>query len=155
MNRPGAMRKTVYAAFTLALATVVFGADLPDFTGNWRLDASKMDNSNGPPPRITRRVEKDGNILTLTEVQTRDGKQTAIVRRFSTDGSIVTSALNGQREKSHGMWDGNALVSDTTIGENINVHDVWTLSDNGQIWTNDIVFNGKPAKLVFIRQYIP
>jgi hypothetical protein len=151
------MKTFVYAALalTLALATVAFAADLPDFTGNWKIDPSKMDDSKGPAPRMIRKVEKEGNVITVTEVQMRDGKGNAIVRRFSTDGSIVSSMMNGQRVKSHGKWDGNTLVSDTTVGENITIHDVWSLSDDGQIWTNDMVFNGHPNKLIFVRQYLP
>jgi len=103
---------------------------------------------------MTRTVTKENNIITVTEVQTRNGNETSIVRKFSTDGSPVTSALNGQPVKSHGAWDGNKLVSDTTIGDKINIHDVWTLSDDGQTWTNDMVFNGRASTFIFSRQFL-
>jgi hypothetical protein len=149
------MKRLVHAALAFALATIAFAADHPDFTGNWKIDPSKMDSSKGAPPRMIRKVEKEGNIIIVTEVQVRDGRETAILRKFSTDGTLVTSMLNGQRVKCHGMWDGNTLVSDTTIGEGVTVHEVWALSDDGQTWTNDVVFNGRPSKFVFTRQYLP
>ncbi len=149
------MTKPFCAILTLALTTLAVAADHPDFTGSWKLDPSKMDDSKGPPPRMTRRIEMEGNMITMTEVQSRDGKNVTIVRKVSTDGSTVTSALNGQRVRSHGMWDGNKLVSDTTIGDQITLHEVWTLSEDGQSWTNEMVFNGRPAKYVFVREYLP
>jgi len=143
---------TVVAA--IALAPVALAAGLPDFTGTWKIDASKMDTSKGPPPRMIRMVTKEGSIFTMTEVQSRDGHELKVVRKFSTDGSEVRSELGGQRVKSHGMWDGSQLVSDTTIGEKTTVHDVWTLSDDGQTWTDEVVFNGQAAKFVFSRQFL-
>jgi hypothetical protein len=148
------MKKIACVVMAIALTKVAFAADHPDFTGTWKIDTSKMDASNGPPPRMTRTVTKENNIITVTEVQTRNGNETSIVRKFSTDGSPVTSALNGQPVKSHGAWDGNKLVSDTTIGDKINIHDVWTLSDDGQTWTNDMVFNGRASTFIFSRQFL-
>jgi hypothetical protein len=148
------MKKIAYVVMAIALATVAFAADHPDFTGTWKIDASKMDASKGAPPQITRTVTKENNIITVTEVQSRSGSETSIVRKFSTDGSQVTSALNGQPVKSHGAWEGNKLVSDTTIGEKISIHDVWTLSDDGQTWTNDMLFNGRPSTFIFGRQLL-
>jgi hypothetical protein len=149
------MKQLIYAALALTFTAIVFAADHPDFTGTWRTDVSKMDDSKGPPPRMVRRIESEGNVLTMTEVQVREGKELAIVRKFSTDGSMVTTTLNGQRVRTHGMWDGDKLVSDTTIGDQITMHDVWTLSGDGQIWTDDMLFNGRPSKFVFVRAYLP
>jgi hypothetical protein len=148
------MKEIACVVMAIALATVAFAADQPDFTGTWKIDASKMDTSKGPPPRMIRTVTKEGSIFTMTEVQSRDGHELKIVRKFSTDGSEVRSELGKQRVKSHGMWDGNKLVSDTTIGEQTTVHDVWTLSDDGQTWTDDVVFNGQTTKFVFSRQFV-
>jgi hypothetical protein len=149
------MKQIIYRALALTFTVVVFAADHPDFTGTWRTDASKMDDSKGAPPRMVRRIEGDGNVLTMTEVQVREGKELSIIRKFSTDGSMVTTMLNGQRVRTHGMWDGDKLVSDTTIGDQITMHDVWSLSEDGQYWTDDMLFNGRPSKFVFVRAYIP
>jgi hypothetical protein len=148
------IKKIYWVVMAIALATAAFAADQLDFTGTWKIDASKMDTSKGPPPRLIRTVTKQGSIITMTEVQSRDGRELRVVRKFSTDGSEVRSELGGQRVKSHGMWDGNKLVSDTTIGEQTTVHDVWTLSDDGQTWTDDVVFNGQTTKFVFKRQFL-
>lgn len=149
------MTNPIYAALALVLTTVTFAADHPDFTGTWKIDASKMDTSKGAPPLILRKVTREGNFLTMTEVQSRDGKKTAIIRKFSTDASDVSGTLNGQPVTSRGMWEGDKLVSDTTIADKITIHDVWSLSDDGKTWIDDIVFDGRPATWVFTRQYLP
>jgi hypothetical protein len=146
--------KTLLSA-ALVLATLAFAADHPDFTGTWKMEVSKTDDSKGPPPRITRRVSKEGNVITMTEIQHRDGKERAIIRLFSTDGTVVRGKLSGQPIATRGMWDGDKLVSDTLIGDTNMLHEVWSLSDDGRTWTNEMVFDGHPSKSVFTRQYLP
>jgi hypothetical protein len=145
----------LYAPFTLALVALAFAADHPDFTGTWKIDVSKMGDSKGPPPRMTRRVSKDGDVITMTEIQYRDGRQSTVTRLFSTDGTVVRGKLGGQPIETRGRWDGDKLVSDTTIGDTNMRHEVWILSDDGRTWTNEMLFDGHPSKVVFTRQYLP
>jgi hypothetical protein len=145
----------LYTPLILALVALAFAADHPDFTGTWKMEVSKTDDSNGPPPRITRRVSKDGNVITMTEIQYRDGRQSTVTRLFSTDGTVVRGKLGGQPIATRGRWDGDKLVSDTTIGDTNMLHEVWSLSEDGRTWTNEMVFDGHPSKTVFTRQYLP
>jgi hypothetical protein len=149
------MKLHIFTLLAFALATLVFAADHPDFTGTWKVDVSKLEESKGPPPRMTRRVSKEGNVITMTEIQIREGKERAIIRKFTTDGTHVTGTLNGQPISTRGEWQDNKLVSDTTVGDTITIHEVWSLSDDGRTWTNEMVFNGKSSTMVFTRQYLP
>jgi hypothetical protein len=148
------MKKVLYTVLILALASVAFAADHPDFTGNWKIDASKAAEGKGPSPQTTRKITEEGNVITMTEVQPgRDGNEVTIVRKFSTDASEVTGEMRGQPMKSHGAWEGDKLVSDTTIGDKTMIHDVWSLSDDGKTWTNEMTFGGRPPlKVVFLKQ---
>jgi hypothetical protein len=50
------MKRLTYGALTLAPATVGLAADHPDFTGNWRIDASKAADGKGPSPQPPNKV---------------------------------------------------------------------------------------------------
>ncbi len=147
------MKAILLTVLTVSFAALAFAADHPDFTGTWKIDNSALGPGTGRSLQTTRTVKQEGNVITVTEVRPgADGSDGPRVRKFSTDGSDVTSEMRGQTVKTHGMWDGDKLVSDTMLGD-IPVHDIWTLSADGKAWTDTTSF-GKhsPIKTIYLKQ---
>jgi hypothetical protein len=145
------MKAILLTLVTFALtSSLAFAADHPDFTGTWKIDSRALDDV--PSIQTTRIVTQEGNVITVTEVRPgKDGNDGPRIRKFSTDGSEVTSEIRGQTVKSHGTWDGDKLVSETMLGD-IPVHDIWTLSADGKAWT-DVTSFGKhsPFTTVYVK----
>jgi hypothetical protein len=163
------MKIFLYTALTCALATVAFAQNHPDFSGFWKMDASrsKIPNSSDQVSRMTRRVRQYRTVVAITEMQSLNGKENELDRKLSTDGSKLTAELAfpqgiiplvpRYRElsmTSYGLWEGEKLVSDTMFssGEKATLHEAWTMSDDGQTWTDEMTWNGMPARLVFSKQ---
>ena len=119
------MKKVLFSALTLALASVAFAADHPDFTGNWKIDASRAAEGKGPSPQTTRMVTEEGNKLLRNSRKTECGASKFLI------GLAVRAApfalLRNTRKTECGAKQflaclvvraaPFALLSDTTIGE--------------------------------------
>lgn len=109
--------------FLLAAAGSLFAQSPKDFVGTWKSDSATA--------AVARRMELDGNVIVLTEVQPggNGADEVIIVRKLPTDGSAVkmdSGAYNGAT--AVGKMEGSVLTVDTTLPNGTKVHEVWTLA---------------------------
>ena len=123
------------------LAAVMHGFAQPDFTGTWKMNASKSQFGPMPAPdSVTLKVEhKDPNLKTsMTTVGGPQGDQT-VDAKYTTDGKECVNSIMGTDAKSKVTWDGDAMVTDTKVdfgGAEITLKAKWTLSSDGKVLTN-------------------
>lgn len=124
------------ALFTLT-AGLVFAQSAKDFVGTWKSDPGT--------PTMTRKLELDGKVIVMTELQPgrNGGPDITVLRKYPTDGSEVTMDTGiFAGAKATGKMEGNVLTVDTTMTSGQKFHDVWTLSADGKHYTNDMVISG-------------
>jgi hypothetical protein len=155
-------RSTLRFAFLfLAGASVIFGADKPDFSGDWKMDPSQSDFGGSPPPdSLTRKIEQAGSSLILTDEQTAATGHDKAARKYTTDSKETTYQWMGSEVKSAAHWEGNTLVIVGKVdasGTEILVNSTLSLSADGKTLTeNDkLVAGGNEIgafKIVFVKQ---
>jgi len=125
----------------LALATVPALAK-PDFSGNWKLNASKSTLGQMPAPdSMTYKVKQEDNKLTSDSKQSSqmgDFDQHAV---YTLDGKESSNeGFGGGAMKSTAKWDGDTLVVESkgTFGDNeMTISAKWSLSADGKTLTID------------------
>jgi hypothetical protein len=129
------------ALFMAAMAALAPGADKPNFSGDWTLDANKSEFGPMPAPTsMTRKIEHSDPGLTVTQATTGgpQGDQT-ITAKYSTDGKETVNQLMGNDVKATANWEGNVLVIAMTAdfgGNQIKLTNKWTLSEDGKTLTD-------------------
>lgn len=131
----------------LALATLTFAADRPDFSGVWKMDAAQSEFGGAPPPdAFTRTIEQNSSALTMTDEQTSSGGNDKVVRKYPADGTEITYQWMGNEVKSAAHWEGDTLVIVGKVnanGTDLVVTSHLTLSGDGQTLTeNDRISAG-------------
>jgi len=129
-------RLTVFAIFLLvALPALAQGPQA--FVGHWKSDPGT--------PTMTRELALEGKVIVMIELQPdrNGGPDLIIIRKYPTDGSEVTMDAGMWKDsKVTGKLEGNVLTCDTTMPNGAKFHDVWTLSEDGKHYTNEMVITG-------------
>lgn len=132
------MKKLLTATLVLAMAAATAFAK-PNFTGNWKLNASKSDFGQMPPPdSMTQKISHEDPKL---EAHIKQSGQMGEIERdvkYSTDGTPTTNMFGDNPSTSVVKWDGDALVFETKgkFGDNeFTLKDRWTLSEDGKTIT--------------------
>lgn len=155
-------RRIVLAALAVMISAVA--ADKPDFTGTWKLDASKSEFGQITPPDKMERVidHKDPAVKIKTTQSTPTGDR-------STDTTYTLDGKEQKQESPRGVvlftpkWEGDVVVIDskrnvTIGGQQVEITGVerWSLSDGGKTMTveNKMVMpQGElTMKAVFVKQ---
>jgi hypothetical protein len=115
-------------------------AEKPNFSGEWRMNASKSNFGPLPPPiSITRKVTHAEPALTIVEEQKGDMGDQNTTRAYTTDGKEMTFQANGAEVKSAATWEGNAIVVISKVEiVGLEFNDKMTLSEDGQTLTSAI-----------------
>jgi hypothetical protein len=148
---------TVAALFTISPA-VFAAAGPPDFSGSWRLDPAKSQETNGAV--VTLSIQNDdGKMKYERTARERDGRQ--MVARF--DCAVGSTQCdfdeNGHKAKVSLWYDGSALMILKTNGprDDETTERRLELSSDGQtlkvLFTN-FAGNNKPEKLVFTKEAV-
>ena len=128
----------------LAIPSISFAGDLPDFTGEWTLNESKSDLGERRGFAAFKIVVKqEGNTLTIERTRTgRDGEERASSETLSMDGKENINENERGSSTSVVSWseDGSALTIKATREFNrqgetfeMNSSEVWTLAEDGKI----------------------
>lgn len=144
------------AAFFLSAPAVRAAAGPTDFSGNWRLDPAKSQDTNDTA--VTLAIQNDsGKIKYERTVRERNGRQ--LVARFTctADGTQCNLDENGHKAKVSLWYDGSALMILKTNGakEDETTERKLALSPDGQTLTvefTNLAGSGKPEKLVFTKE---
>src|SRR5580704_9478882 len=129
------------ALLIAALAAIAMAADKPNFSGDWKLNAAKIDFGPIPAPATyIRKVTHAEPSLIIEDTQTGTplGDQHD-TRTYTTDGKEISYQANGADVKGALICDGDALKinSNASIqGTEIVIKDRITRADDGKTLTD-------------------
>ena len=137
--------KTLSSALLIiaALASAALAADKPDFSGDWKLNASKSNFGPIPAPATyARKVTHAEPSITIEDTQTGSalGDQHD-TRTYTTDGKEISYQANGADVKSGATWDGDSLQINSKVSiqdMQLVVKDKITLGDDGKTMTDSV-----------------
>jgi hypothetical protein len=129
------------AATPGAAAMIHTGGSQPNFTGAWKLNVSKSNFGQIPPPASqTDTIDDSEPSVKIAEDQ-KGGMMgdMNLATTLSTDGKETTSTgMGGAPVMSTAHWDGVALVVDSKTsfqGSDVKIKDTYTLSSDGKTLT--------------------
>ncbi|HEV3331842.1 MAG TPA: hypothetical protein VG096_12715 [Bryobacteraceae bacterium] len=94
-----------------ALAFTAAAADKPNFSGEWKLNASKSELGPVPAPTsFTRKIMHAEPSLIITDDQKGGTGDQNSTRNYTTDGKEITYQMNGADVKAAATWDGDGLI---------------------------------------------
>lgn len=112
----------------------------PNLSGSWKLNVSKSDFGQIPPPDSRTEAITDNEpaikiVATWTGGPMGGGSNTM---DLDTTGKETTSQFMGSDAKSKAKWDGSALVVDTSMtmqDADVQIHSSYSLSADGKVLT--------------------
>jgi hypothetical protein len=129
------------AATPGAAAMIHTGSSQPNFSGTWKLNLTKSNFGQIPPPASqTDTIEDNEPSVRIAEDQ-KGGMMgdLNLTTTISTDGKETTSTgMGGAPVTSTARWDGVALVVDSKTsfqGSDVKIKDTYTLSGDGTTLT--------------------
>ena len=137
------MRIISYKFITLIVLIAVVGL-IPalaksDFSGDWKLNASKTDFGPMPPPdTLTEKVTHEDPNIKMSVAQTGGTGDIKYDMAYTTDGKESVNHMGDNEFKTTLKWDGDELVGDTKgsfDGNDFTAKDRWALSDGGKTMT--------------------
>jgi hypothetical protein len=132
------MRIFVPTIFCLAVSAITAAA-VPNFTGEWKMNAAKSDFGNVPAPDILTRsiTHNEPEIEIKTHQKGARGESTTELK-YSTDGKPAVNKINGSEAKGTARWDGASLIIESwreIQGMEIKSREAWSLSEDGKTLT--------------------
>lgn len=134
------MKKLIYPALWLAVAGTVLAAGPEGFVGSWKSDPGT--------PTMTRDLTLEGKVVVMTEhIPGRNGgPEQIMIRKYPTDGSTVSMDKGyWAGSTATGTMKGNVLKVETTQANGTKWHDIWTLSDDGKHYTDEMSSTSAPG----------
>ena len=127
----------IFACFLLAALPALAKSN---FSGDWKLNASKSDFGQMPAPSsMTAKIAHDDPKLESSFKQSSDMGDFEIASKYTTDGKECTNqGFGGSEMKSVLKWEGDTLVIDSKakFGDNdVTMQEKWTLSADGKTLT--------------------
>lgn len=136
------MKSIIVAVFAIAgLSGIAAAADKPNFSGDWKLNASKSEMGPLPAPiSFTRKVTHAEPSITFDDTQTGTplGDQHD-TRTYTTDGKEISYQANGADVKGAATWDGDSLQINSKAsvqGMDILIKDKISLGEEGKTMTD-------------------
>jgi hypothetical protein len=124
-----------------AAAMIHTGSSAPNLAGTWKLDISKSNFGQMPPPASQMdTIEQTDSGLKITADQ-KGGMMgdTNNTESFTTDGKESTwPGMGGSQVTGTAQWEGNALVVNAKTsfqGSDVKIKDTYTLSSDGSTLT--------------------
>lgn len=146
------MTRQICAAIALSLCLAhAAAAATPDFSGKWKLNASKSDLGQMPvPEKWEMTVEhKDPAVKATTVMVGQMGERTTEAS-YRTDGTETTNkGPGGNESKSTAKWDGSILAITTQSefqGYKMQILARWSLSADGKVMTIEQTFKGEQGE---------
>lgn len=131
--------RTIVSAFALTALTATWALAAPNFTGSWKLNTSKSEFGQMPPPNsMTQTITHEEPKIKVAVKQSSDMGDFDYEREYTTDGQESTAEMRGNPVKSTVKWDGSILVVTTKgkFGDNdFTMVDRWSLSEDGKTLT--------------------
>lgn len=134
------MKKVIYPALLLASAGLLLAAGPEGFVGTWKSDPGT--------PNMTRELTLEGKVIVMHEhIPGRNGgPERLMVRKYPTDGSTAKMDEGfWAGSTATGKMEGNVLTVDTIQANGTKWHDVWTLSEDGKHYTDEMSSTPAPG----------
>jgi hypothetical protein len=127
---------------TLILAAGAFAQSQPNFSGTWKLNASKSDFGPlpGPDTRTDVIEHKEGTLKDKVSAAGQQGNQDYTLT-FKTDGTETVNTVGDREIKVSAKWEGPALAVSTKLAFNdmqIEIKANWTVSADGATLTQAV-----------------
>jgi hypothetical protein len=132
------MSKRLFGILAVLALAALPALAKPNFTGDWKLNASKSTFSGQmpAPDSMTYKVTHDDPKLTTATKQSGQFGEFEQHANYTTDGKESTNeGFQGSTMKSVAKWDGDTLVIETKaqFGDNeVTITQKWTLSADGK-----------------------
>ena len=131
------LRRSLLTISALALlANVVSAQDKPNFSGSWKMNATKSDFGPMPAPSAaTRTITHTDPELKFKATQTTDNGEQTTEATYKTDGTEFMVKRRNMEIKAIGKWDGAKLVVKSKFeaqGMEISSTENWTLAADGK-----------------------
>lgn len=133
--------RAAQTAVILLVAAPAFAQNSQGFVGNWKSDPGT--------PTMTRDLALEGKVIVMTEhIPGRNGApETIMIRKYPTDGSTVTMDKGfWAGAVATGKMEGNVLKVETTQANGTVWHDIWTLSDDGKHYIDEMSSTPPPGR---------
>jgi hypothetical protein len=122
----------------LTLAATVASAK-PNLTGEWKLNVSKSDLGQMPPPSsMVQKIAHEEPNLKVAVSMSSDMGEMSWEAAYTTDGKESINKIRDNESKSIVKWDGDTLTFETKgrFGDNdFTMNDKWSVSEDGKILT--------------------
>jgi hypothetical protein len=130
-------RKLLAISFAVAVFALPSLAQNPNLTGTWKLNASKSDFGQIPPPasQIQTIVDSGSAIKITTDEKGGMAGDSTNVMNLTTDGKDSTWTSSGNPVTSTAQWQGKSLVVNSKTnfqGTDVEIVGTYTLSDDGK-----------------------
>lgn len=129
----------VYAAALLLAFAAIAAAAQPNFTGTWKMNASKSEFGEMPAPSsLVQTVTHNEPNLTVSTKQSSDMGDFEFEAKYTTDGKECVNMRRNNPATSVLKWEGSNLVITTKgkFGENdFTTVEKWELSEDGKVLT--------------------
>ncbi len=137
-------RQSIFVAGLLLLCAAISMAT-PNFTGEWKMNATKSDFGQMPPPSsaVKKITHEDPNLKDVS-TWTGDQGEMEINATYTTDGKECANKSPMGESKSTLKWDGDTLVIETKAdfeGNTATITSRWTLSGDGKVLTEKAHFS--------------
>jgi hypothetical protein len=134
------MRYTSLALFGALVCTfsAVSQSQPANFSGVWRRNAAKSQNSGNPPEEMRAKIDQNGSDLTIILRVRNKGQEETMTERLRVGTDDNKNEIHGAPMTSKASWDGDALVVDSVAkfgNDLLHMNDRWTMSADKQILT--------------------
>ena len=134
------MSQKIFKIFAILAFAALPALARPNFTGDWKLNASKSDFGPMPAPdSMTNKIDHADPKITNVSKQSGQMGEVEVKTVCTTDGTECTNeGFQGSTTKSVMKWDGDALVVETKgkFGDiDYTAKQKWTLSEDGKVLT--------------------
>jgi len=141
------MVRRLFVPFFALLTLAAWPASAkPNFTGDWKLNASKSDFGQFPAPdSMSLKVSHEDPSLKIASKMSSSRGEFSWEASYTTDGKECINKFRDNPIKSVLKWDGDVLVieSNSRMGDNdLNILDRWALSEDGKTLTQTRRFTG-------------
>jgi hypothetical protein len=123
----------------LAVSFTALAGDTPNFTGEWKLNASKSNFGPVPAPDLlTRTIKHNDPQLEIATYQKGARGESKSELKYTTDGKPAENKVQNLDSKGTARWEGDRLVIESWLeiqGSEIRGKEVWSLSDGGKTLT--------------------
>ncbi|HEY3741572.1 MAG TPA: hypothetical protein VGL53_17085 [Bryobacteraceae bacterium] len=120
-------------------AACLMAADKPNFSGSWKMDASKSDFGPMPAPdKLEQTITHADPNLSFTTVSNGANGESKTDTVYTTDGKESVNKVRNMEVKSVAAWDGDKLVVKSkreVQGMEISLVETWSLSTDGKVLT--------------------